>query len=583
MSFSPVFLALLGIALNPLLAEFPYPPIGSVVLASLGGIALVVAERESLRLEPWLVVTSYLVVLLALSLFAQYFGANQQADRRLMARIARVAASLTRRADSRIVLSPVLIVLLFANKHEREFSSTWWVLATLAALLLIGGVDWEQIIAGARQGDPVGRAEAMVAPSRLVLTVNELPDAGKWVAVESGSVKAEGVVVTRIPRRDDVWGEIHLTNAIVSERLLGARTLTVRVVPGKDHDFVGSVDVGSSDATLRFVVTKRLEVLTVVRVPASEPGTNVYYQVTRVEVEESRAKGGAQLVVRATAKQVGRWDPASLKLLHYRWVPEPGAPVFEDIETAPDVSAKPVRWLHVGNVIGTRFPIFLDLDEATSAHMAVLGMTKMGKTTFAMRLAKALAVDRRVVVLDQTGQYLGPLGLPAFGGVGDWLTPGLCAGEPVGNDSAPSLAERTLREATAAARAEYLAAPPIDRCRSLFIDEAHQFVPEPAGMDFRSPDRDASVRFGSLAMQVRKYRISLVLISQRTAVLAKTPLTQCENLVTFRTIDQTGLEYVEAVAGADVRDLVPALRRGEALLSGPAFSSENPVAVKLLQ
>jgi hypothetical protein len=582
MSFSPIFLALFGVAMNPLLAEFPYPPTGSAVLSSFGGIALLsTLGPEFVKVqEPAIVVYVFLLFTLILPLWAQFFGANQENASSWLVRMARIAAPLSRRTDSRVVLTPVLLVLLLA-KYQATDPAFWWLLGTLAALLVIGGVDWLQVISGAVGRSVIARAEAMIAPSRLVVTANSVPAVGDWVQITSGAARSEGVVITRIPRRDDFWAEIHLANPATSEKLLSARTLDINAIEPKDPKLVGSADVGSTETLLRFVATIRLEILRVVRVPATDLNCDVYYQVIHAELEASSARGGTQLVVRATARQIGTWDQTAAKLVRHRWVPLPGAAVYEFGTAVPDITSKPAHWLALGSVVGTGLPVFLDLREVASGHLAVLGMTKMGKTTLALRIAAALGADRRVVVLDQTGEYSGPLGLPGFVGVTDWLTPGVCVGEPAGNETAPALAERTLREATAAARAEYLLTPPTRRARSLFVDEAHQFVPEPAGMDFKLADRDCSVRFGAMAMQVRKYGISLVLISQRTSVLAKTPLTQCENLIVFRTIDQTGLEYVEALGGADVRTILPALRQGEAVVMGPAFSAELPVAISL--
>jgi len=123
---------------------------------------------------------------------------------------------------------------------------------------------------------------------------------------------------------------------------------------------------------------------------------------------------------------------------------------------------------------------------------------------------------------------------------------------------------------------EYAVGDPV--ARTVLIEEAHQFIPEPASLTF-GPERDAAYQLGILVMQVRKYGISMVLVSQRTAVVAKSALTQCENIIAFRSIDKTGLEYMEEVAGPNVRRLLPSLRQGEAVVLGPAFSSEAPVAV----
>jgi DNA helicase HerA-like ATPase len=209
--------------------------------------------------------------------------------------------------------------------------------------------------------------------------------------------------------------------------------------------------------------------------------------------------------------------------------------------------------------------------------MAILGMTKMGKTTLTFRLAQELSTEFPVVILDQTGEYsrrsvrnttLADLNLPS-----------LTVSEVDASSTAPAKALKALRMLEELGREEYAtgAAQP----RVLILEEAHQFVPEPAMLGFGAAGRDEAIAFGLLMMQVRKFGISVVLISQRTAVLAKSALSQCENLIAFRSVDQTGLDYLEAVGGPHSRDLLPRLRQGEVLAMGPAISSESAVGLKL--
>ena len=82
-------------------------------------------------------------------------------------------------------------------------------------------------------------------------------------------------------------------------------------------------------------------------------------------------------------------------------------------------------------------------------------------------------------------------------------------------------------------------------------------------------------------MQVRKYGISVVLISQRTAVVGKSALSQCENLVAFKSVDQTGLDYLEAILGDSARNLLPSLQQGQAIVFGPAASVDAPATIEV--
>lgn len=168
-------------------------------------------------------------------------------------------------------------------------------------------------------------------------------------------------------------------------------------------------------------------------------------------------------------------------------------------------------------------------------------------------------------------------GLPVHAVDAPWLDVGVFVHEPghgvVGADFALGFLEQVVGRAVD----EYQLGDPT--LRSIFIDEAHQFVPEPAGLCFNAPGRDSAYKIGTLMMQIRKYGLSIVLISQRTAVVAKSALSQCENLIAFRSVDQTGLDYLEQISGAGVRNVMSALQQGEALVMGPAISSDRPVAI----
>jgi hypothetical protein len=251
------------------------------------------------------------------------------------------------------------------------------------------------------------------------------------------------------------------------------------------------------------------------------------------------------------------------------------------VATAPQAPvAKPAGWFQVGTLTGTTIPVFLDSHLACEGHVAILGMTRMGKSTVAKRLAEHLASSHRVTILDVTSEWTSKKGLPRYTNAEEDSKVGVSVFEPKIGESAPQVGLKYLQSIIKLAHAEYKIGDPFPRV--LIVDEAHQFVPEPAGLGFNNPDRDAASQFGQLMMQIRKYRITIVLISQRTAVVAKSALSQCENVLAFKSVDQTGLEYLEAVLGGDARRALPSLSIGHALAGGPAFSTDLTVELTLL-
>jgi len=111
------------------------------------------------------------------------------------------------------------------------------------------------------------------------------------------------------------------------------------------------------------------------------------------------------------------------------------------------------------------------------------------------------------------------------------------------------------------------------------LEEAHSFIPE---WNFATRGQQDQVTFTTrMIMQARKFGISFLIVSQRTAVVSKSGLSQCENYVVLRTIDETSLGYMEAVVGPDLRHAIAGLAKYEALCVGPGFNADGPVIVTL--
>lgn len=565
---------LFALVVNPQLVEVRHPVPGAVLGASLSGLVLVALAHHDRVALGWSAVAVLLALAALVALGALVLGAGRRNGRGV--RAGRAASQVVQLASARTIFSAIFAVDLLETFSVSE--TAFWVLALAwAGILITGAANWQAILATMRAGPVPAHAEGLVAPSRIVMTAPTLPRPGSWVTLSRARLQAEGVVISRVPRANDVWGQVHLVDANDAEAVLAGGTFELRELGAPRASVVGSVDVGSTERQLRFVATSELPVGATVRVPVEGRGREVLYQVSSAHIEELTTRGGSQLAVRVVAPHVGAFNPSNLHLERYRWVPPPGAAVLGDPPAAPDLSKKPASWFLLGNVTGTQVPVFLDLDAMVDGHLAILGMTKMGKTSLAFRLASELSKTRHVVVLDQTGEYRAKRGVPKYVDANDWKTAGVSVHEPGPHAILPDWAFKFLGEVVNLAVPEYDAGAVTPR--SLLVDEAHQFVPEPAVIGYNAKGRDSAMYFGLLVMQVRKYGLSLVLVSQRTAVVAKSALSQCENIIAFRSVDQTGLEYLETIAGPEARTLLPNLRQGEALVFGPALSAEAPVVL----
>jgi hypothetical protein len=202
-------------------------------------------------------------------------------------------------------------------------------------------------------------------------------------------------------------------------------------------------------------------------------------------------------------------------------------------------------------------------------------MSGMGKTIAATRICEAFAGDNVVIALDTTGEYASRLGFRTWT-TGDFDTRGHFVHEPTGHQ--PPKATAFIKECMDAGSSQYRnEEDPTPRV--VLLEEAHNFVPEfPLALKEHQKPIGESTRY---IMQARKFAITFVIVSQRTAVVSKTALSQCENYIILKTLDKTSLEYFESVVGPEVRSAIPTLARYEAVCVGPAFNADEPVIVKL--
>jgi DNA helicase HerA-like ATPase len=111
------------------------------------------------------------------------------------------------------------------------------------------------------------------------------------------------------------------------------------------------------------------------------------------------------------------------------------------------------------------------------------------------------------------------------------------------------------------------------------LEEAHTIIPEAYGSGFDAETQWVVGRIGQIALQGRKYGVGLLLISQRTALVSKTVLSQCNTYFTHALVDKTSLDYLSSVYSADHIKAIPNLRFLQFIASGKAIKSERPLLV----
>ncbi len=114
----------------------------------------------------------------------------------------------------------------------------------------------------------------------------------------------------------------------------------------------------------------------------------------------------------------------------------------------------------------------------------------------------------------------------------------------------------------------------------IVLEEAHTIIPEVFGSGFDYDTQWVVGRIGQIALQGRKYGVGLMVVSQRTALVSKTILSQCNTFLTHSLIDQTSLNFLQSVYSEQHTRSIPNLGFLEFLAFGKAVRAERPILLK---
>jgi hypothetical protein len=357
----------------------------------------------------------------------------------------------------------------------------------------------------------------------------------------------------------------------------------------------------------------------------------LYYQILDARTEEesfSQNPRGAHVV---TAQQLGTFD-CEKGFLKYGWLPRMNSPVFlaSFSEISDTVGDCAVDEFELGKVPHSAIPVRANFSDMLHVHTAILGATGMGKTELAFDIIrKALQSQMKVVCVDFTGEYrprlqdLNPeqLGLDEEQGktlqerLFDVEAGSFAAGDEKRalqefiNEIKPEIEEQVeqflekdgagigifeleeIANTKATLRATELYLSTIfkwarnnrkKRDILLVLEEAHTVVPEINLFGHDRVETGAVVgRMAQIALQGRKYGVGLLLISQRTALVSKTLLSQCNTVLCFAMHDETGLNYLRTVFNSEHVSLIPNLKPLQAVAFGDAIRSEHPIMFEI--
>jgi uncharacterized protein len=365
-----------------------------------------------------------------------------------------------------------------------------------------------------------------------------------------------------------------------------------------DSDSDGGASVGTvgSGSTIEKVITtvnsdSDLEEGHLLSVVLRE-GEVAYYQITAAQVKEEKMDAiNSYNQIEVLASQLGKWTEQDKRFEPVAWTAPPGAPLRHVISTTDSNIVIPKDCVKVGVIPNSSFVIHVNLEDAITHNMAVIGVTGSGKTYLALELINAMyRSNKKILILDVTRQHylflahLQPKALRSAGEVAAWLDDPSC---PIGihqfaaGGTLPSVTHQFVESAFNHIRDTVtLEVGRNEKARlCIVMEEAHSLIPE-----WNQADQGDSPHVNTTArviLQGRKYGIGTLVITQRTASVVKTVLNQCNTMFALQSFDQTGLDFLKNYMGNDYCTAITNLAPRHAILVGKASSSARPVLLRI--
>jgi hypothetical protein len=395
----------------------------------------------------------------------------------------------------------------------------------------------------------------------------------------------------------------------------------------KGASLVGFTVENSTIGTLHFEVAATSELAEGDVIFTKVGGHEVFYQILDAETSEESFDQNPRGTHIVKAAQLGCYDPAKGFTKH-PWLPTMNSPLFWAKSRPFPASIISKDEFVIGTVPSTNIDVIAKVHELVEYHTAILGVTGTGKTELALDIvAEASRRDTKVFCVDFTGEYRARLSAlnPIFPAPSEQasndLTKKLFDAETgefgakaekralnealktmqigatkqvddfLSSDTQKlaifELAEIANSKATLRLTELYLSAimnwaRQHRKARRILIvlEEAHTIIPETHGAGFDYDSQWVVSRIGQIALQGRKYGVGLMVVSQRTALVSKTILSQCNTFLTHSLIDQTSLSFLQSVYSEQHTRSIPNLRFLEFIAFGKAIRAERPILLR---
>jgi len=307
-------------------------------------------------------------------------------------------------------------------------------------------------------------------------------------------------------------------------------------------------------------------------------------------------------------------------------------PVYRTDASDIKVPDFPYPNYELGRIPGTSLPSVLNLDDAISHHMALLGVTGSGKSFLAREIIDQIKIDTKIICIDFNNEFTSTLTSAPSAIISeakareisekiDWINVEL---EKFGNQQNKTQIATKQAEIQAALKEEIDSFLDDEACnikvfelpdvsnttgildytkyffKVLFetakerqltgnqskicvvLEEAHTIIPEWNFLGISDKSSQSLVNsIGQITLQGRKYGVGFLVIAQRTANVSKTVLTQCNTVVCFQAFDETSFNFLGNYVGRDMVQTLPNLKQYQAIIAGKAVKSNMPMIIDL--
>lgn len=315
------------------------------------------------------------------------------------------------------------------------------------------------------------------------------------------------------------------------------------------------------------------------------------YQIINVETDseniDGQSKKGSKII---TAQQIGYWQNDKQKFADTGWVPSINSPVFIETSTE-EINVTNDNYFKVGTVPRSQYPIFIDLEDSVSHHIAVIGKTGTGKSRMAASILEKMAsIGYKVVILEVDRKHKQSLTTYINSElIEEQNSNALDLSKATKNvisinwqldDKDKSGGTLNLSDITANIIEKVVAYQTQNENQKICIamEEAYDFIPENSfgKQDYGQPKVS---RISQMVLKCRKHNIGLLIITQRTALVTKTILYQCHTIIALQSFDETSKNFMSAYINQKYLDSMSILPRYRAIVVGKGSSCDKPVIV----